>query len=71
MILELIQNNAVSDRSRRRDHRDRIGRDRDSQRSSVRSGQDRRSSRSDWYETPRFKDEPLTPNIKIKDSPSR
>lgn len=59
------------DRDRRRDHRYRISRDRDSQRSSVRSGRDRRSSRSDWSETPRFKDEPLTPNIKIKDSPSR
>jgi hypothetical protein len=59
------------DRVKRRDHRDRRGRDRDSQRSSVRSGQDKGSSRSDWSETPCFKDEPLTPNIKIKDSPSR
>ncbi|XP_069688143.1 pre-mRNA-splicing factor ATP-dependent RNA helicase PRP16 [Periplaneta americana] len=65
-----------SDRDRRRDHRDRRSRDRDSERSSVRSSRDydrdRSSSRSrEWSETPRFKDEPLTPNIKIKDSPSR
>jgi hypothetical protein len=60
-----------NDKTKRKDHRGRRGSERDSQRSSVRSGRDRGSSRSDWSETPCFKDEPLTPNIKIKDSPSR
>ncbi|PSN46456.1 Pre-mRNA-splicing factor ATP-dependent RNA helicase PRP16 [Blattella germanica] len=62
------------DRGGRRDERNRRSREKDSERSSARSNRDydRGSSRSrDWNETPRFKDEPLTPNIKVKDSPSR
>ncbi|XP_067014242.2 pre-mRNA-splicing factor ATP-dependent RNA helicase PRP16 [Anabrus simplex] len=59
------------DGSRKHDHSDRRNReggsDGDWDRESVRSGY---SSR-EWSETPRFKDEPLTPVIKIKDPTSK
>ncbi|XP_052231826.1 pre-mRNA-splicing factor ATP-dependent RNA helicase PRP16-like isoform X2 [Dreissena polymorpha] len=48
--------------------------DRDSERSERRSERrDRHSERSsrDWSDTPRRRDEPPTPNIRVKDTPSR
>lgn len=42
-----------------------------SYRDSERRHDSRRSSRREWEETPRFRDSPATPNIHVKDTPSR
>ncbi|KAK7867570.1 hypothetical protein R5R35_004320 [Gryllus longicercus] len=54
-------------RDHKRDRSDRRSRDRDWEQESVRS----RSSPRDMNETPRFKDEPLTPAMKVKDPTSK
>ena len=55
------------DRDRRRDDRDRHY---DRSRRDDRGGSSRRSY-GEWDETPRFKDEPSTPDIRVKGNPMK
>lgn len=57
-------------RDRDYNRRDRDWRDSDRRHDSERSSR-RGSSHREWSETPRFKDSPATPNIHVKDTPSR